>query len=158
MKNPPTIVVFDLGNVLIGWDPRNLYRKLFDGRHEEMEWFLANVCNNEWNLEQDRGRSFADAVAHLVESHPAELHPLIRAYDERWAEMLSGEIEGSVAILEALSKQGIPLYAITNWNQHKFAQARGLYDFLDRFDGIIVSGEERLLKPDPDIFHLLFDR
>jgi 2-haloacid dehalogenase len=154
----PTTVVFDLGNVLIGWDPRNLYRKLFDGRDDEMEWFLANVCNNEWNLEQDRGRNFSDAVALLMRSHPPDLHPMIRAYDERWAEMLSGEIAGTVAILDALEKQRVPVYAITNWNQHKFQEARAFFGFLDRFDGIVVSGEEGLLKPDPAIFQLLFDR
>jgi 2-haloacid dehalogenase len=158
MKVPPSTVVFDLGNVLIGWDPRNLYRKLFDGRDGEMEWFLSNVCNNEWNLEQDRGRSFPDAVELLIGSHPEDLHPFIRAYDERWHEMLAGEIPGTVAILDRLASQQIPVYAITNWNQDKFRQARELFDFLQRFEGIIVSGEEGLLKPDPAIFHLLFDR
>lgn len=158
MKSRPTTVVFDIGNVLVGWDPRNLYRQLFDGRGDEMEWFLANVCNNEWNIEQDRGRSFADAVDVLLKVHPEEHHGFIRAYDERWHEMLSGEIAGSVAILDSLVAADTPVYAITNWNQHKFRQARGLYPFLDRFSGIIVSGDERLIKPDPAIFRLLFDR
>src|SRR5438876_7750153 len=116
MNVRPTTVVFDLGNVLIGWDPRNLYSKLFDGRHRDMEWFLANVCNNEWNLEQDRGRSFADGVEILIKSHPEELHPIIRAFDERWQEMLSGEIPGTVAILDRLLNERTPVYAITNWN------------------------------------------
>jgi 2-haloacid dehalogenase len=158
MKSSPAVAVFDIGNVLVGWDPRNLYRRLFDGRHDEMEWFLSNICNNEWNLEQDRGRSFADGVELLIQLHPQNLHPLIRAYDLHWHEMLSGEIAGSVQILESLSQQETPLYAITNWNQHKFRQARGLFGFLDRFDGIVVSGDEGLLKPDPAIFHLLFER
>jgi HAD superfamily hydrolase (TIGR01509 family) len=158
MKSRPTTVVFDIGNVLVGWDPRNLYRRLFDGRHDEMEWFLANVCNNEWNLEQDRGRSFAEGVETLIQSHPEALHPMIRAYDRQWHEMLSGEIPGTVEILEMLSRQTTPVYAITNWNQHKFQQARGMFGFLDCFHGIIVSGDEGLLKPDPAIFHLLFDR
>src|SRR2546423_939273 len=103
MKPAPSTVVFDIGNVLIAWDPRNLYRGLFDGRDSEMEWFLSNVCNNEWNLEQDRGRSFSEAVELLVKSHPEELHPLIRAYDERWHEMLDGPISGTVAILDRLA-------------------------------------------------------
>src|SRR3954466_7300903 len=102
----PRAVVFDLGNVLIGWDPRNLYRKLFGGRETEMEWFLENVCNNDWNLEQDRGRTFADGVEILIGSHPPALHGLIRAYHERWSEMLSGEIAGSVAILRDLHAKG----------------------------------------------------
>ena len=158
MKRPPSSVVFDLGNVLIAWDPRNLYRKLFNGRDDEMEWFLGNVCNNEWNLEQDRGRSFSEAIDLLIKSYSEELHPLIRAYDERWHEMLAGEISGTVSILNTLVERKTPVYAITNWNQDKFRQARELFDFLDCFDGIIVSGEEGLLKPDPAIFRLLFER
>ena len=83
MTARPTTVVFDIGNVLLQWDPRNLYRKLFGGRDEEMEWFLANVCSPAWNIEQDRGRSFADAVAALIAEHPPTLHPMIRAESER---------------------------------------------------------------------------
>jgi 2-haloacid dehalogenase len=157
MPPPPTNVVFDLGNVLIGWDPRRLYRPLF-GDPREMEWFLQHVCTDAWNLEQDRGRDFATAVELLVRAHPAHLHALIRAYDERWLEMLSGEIAGSVAILEQLHAAQVPLYAITNWNQDKFRQTRGSYGFLERFVGIVVSGEERLLKPDPAIYHTLCSR
>lgn len=158
MSTKPRAVVFDLGNVLIGWDPRNLYRKLFGGRDSEMEWFLENVCNNTWNLEQDRGRSFADGVAHLMTLHPVSLHAMIRAYHERWSEMLSGEIPGSVAILRALHGGAVPIYAITNWNHETFRQARQLYPFLDLFKGIIVSGEEGMLKPSPDIFSLFLTR
>jgi 2-haloacid dehalogenase len=158
MQVRPTTVVFDIGNVLIGWDPRHLYRKLFDGRADEMEWFLANVCNDAWNLEQDRGRSFSAAVESLVRSHPEPWHALIRAYDERWLEMLSGSVDGSVAILERLHAASIPLYAITNWNQDKFRAARGSHAFLELFKGIVVSGDERLLKPDALIYRTLLDR
>jgi 2-haloacid dehalogenase len=119
-----TTVVFDIGNVLIGWDPRNLYRQLFEGREEEMEWFLAHVCTDAWNLEQDRGRTFQEGVALLLAAQPERWHALIRAYEARWMEMLSGEIAGSVAVLDALHDDGVPLYAITNWNQHTFARAR----------------------------------
>jgi 2-haloacid dehalogenase len=154
----PSTVVLDIGNVLVSWDPRNVYSKLFDGREEEMEWFLANVCSNEWNLEQDRGRTFAEATELLLREHPEELHPFIRAYDERWHEMLAGEISETVAILERLATLRTPLYAITNWNQDKFKQARELFPFLSRFDGIIVSGDEGLIKPDRAIFELLFRR
>jgi 2-haloacid dehalogenase len=158
METRPTTVVFDIGNVLIGWDPRNLYRKLFGGRDAEMEWFLTHVCHEAWNLEQDRGRSFETAVELLVAAHPEELHALIRAYDTRWLEMLSGELSASVAILEALHAQRTPLYAITNWNQDKFQQTRAEYPFLERFAGIVVSGEERLIKPAAEIFHTLIER
>jgi 2-haloacid dehalogenase len=158
MPTRPTTVVFDLGNVLIGWDPRNLYRKLFDGRFDEMERFLAEVCTDAWNLEQDRGRSFQHAIELLLRSHPPHLHPLIRAYDERWPEMLSGPIAGTLAILEALHASNTPLYAITNWNQDTFRHTRANYPWLERFRGIVVSGEEGVIKPDPAIYRTLFER
>lgn len=154
----PTTVVFDLGNVLIGWDPRALYRPLFPDREDEMEWFLANVCTHEWNLEQDRGRSFAEGVALLTGVHDARWHELIRAYHERWPEMLTGAIGGSVALLERLHALCTPLYAVTNWNQDTFQYARERYAFLSLFRGIVVSGEERVVKPDPAIYQLLFER
>jgi 2-haloacid dehalogenase len=154
----PHTLVFDLGNVLIGWEPRELYRKLFVGREAEMEWFLANVCTSEWNLEQDRGRSFADGVAELIAAHPDEHHTAIRAYHERWPEMLTGAIEGTLALLERLHEAGTPLYALTNWNQDTFFHARERYAFLKLFRGILVSGEERLIKPDPAIYRMLCAR
>jgi 2-haloacid dehalogenase len=154
----PHTLVFDLGNVLIGWEPRALYRKLFAGREAEMEWFLANVCTSEWNLEQDRGRSFAEGVAELIAAHPEEHHAAIRAFHERWPEMLTGPIEGTLALLEQLHRTGTPVYALTNWNQATFAHARERYAFLTLFRGIIVSGEERLIKPDPAIYRTLCER
>jgi 2-haloacid dehalogenase len=154
----PTTVVFDLGNVLIGWDPRVLYRKLFLNREADMEWFLTHVCNQAWNLEQDRGRSFASGTAELIAAHPETWHAMIAAYDERWHEMLTGEIPGSVSILERLHELGTPLYALTNWNQDKFAFARAGYPLLQRFRGIVVSGEERCVKPEPAIYHTLLTR
>jgi len=154
----PTTVVFDIGNVLIAWDPRNLYRRFFEGREEDMEWFLSNVCTPAWNVEQDRGRSFADAVELLVKEHPPELHPMIRAFDTDWHETISGPIHGSVDILKALKRNNVPVFAITNWNQDKFREARKRFDFLNSFDGIMVSGDERLLKPDREIFELFYAR
>lgn len=153
-----TTVVFDIGNVLVGWDPRNLYRRYFAGREDEMEWFLKNVCTPAWNVEQDRGRSFGEAVELLVKEHPPEWHPMIRAFDQEWHETISGPIEGSVAILRKLKAMRVPVYAITNWNQDKFREARRRFDFLDSFDGIVVSGDEGLLKPDREIFELFFKR
>jgi 2-haloacid dehalogenase len=152
----PTTLVFDIGNVLIGWDPRHLYRKLF-ADPARMEWFLAEVCDLDWNLEQDRGRPFADAVAERTALHP-DLAAEIAAYDRRWAEMVSGPIAGSVALLQAIRAAGVPNYAITNFSTEKFAVAQAMFPFLTGFDGIVVSGEERLVKPDPAIFRLLLDR
>ncbi|MHB2166613.1 HAD family hydrolase [Alsobacter sp. R-9] len=152
----PTTVVFDIGNVLLDWDPRHLYRKVFDD-HDRMEWFLSTVCTPAWNIEQDRGRTFAEAVAHLVAQHP-DLEPEIRAFDERWPETVSGVIDGSRDILERLRSEKVPDYAITNFSAEKFAHARVLWPFLDGFRDVVVSGEHRMLKPDPAIYHLLLDR
>jgi len=158
MTQPVTTVVFDIGNVLVAWDPRNLYRRYFAGREDEMEWFLKNVCTPAWNVEQDRGRSFSEAVELLVKEHPAQWHPMIRAFDQEWHETISGPIVGSVAILRKLKHRNVPVYAITNWNQDKFREALQRFDFLNSFDGIVVSGNEGLLKPDRAIFDLFFKR
>jgi 2-haloacid dehalogenase len=158
MTQPISTVVFDIGNVLVAWDPRNLYRRYFQGREDDMEWFLKNVCSPAWNLEQDRGRSFREACEVLVKEHPEEWHPMIRAFDEEWHETISGPIDGTVAILENLKASQVPVYAITNWNQDKFRESRARFDFLNSFDGIVVSGDEGVLKPDREIFELFFDR
>lgn len=150
-------VVFDLGNVLLRWDPRFLYRRIFAGDEERMEWFLANICTNEWNIEQDKGRSFEEAVRILVAQHP-EHAPHIHAYHERWHETLPGAIEGTVAILEELDQRGVPLYAITNFNGPKLRETQKRFGFLDIFRDIVVSGEVRMLKPDREIFELFLAR
>ncbi|MDE2385753.1 MAG: HAD family phosphatase [Alphaproteobacteria bacterium] len=149
-------VVFDLGMVLIEWDPRHLYRKVFKDE-AEMEWFLAYVCHPEWNLEQDRGRSFDDAVAEATARHPDHA-AAIAMYRDRWHEMVPGAIQGTVAILEELHAKGTPLYAITNWNGDTFRATKLRFPFLDLFRDIVVSGDEKLLKPEPEIFHRLARR
>jgi 2-haloacid dehalogenase len=156
MTDGAPIPVFDVGNVLIRWDPRRLFRKLIP-EEAAVEEFLAKVCHHEWNLEQDRGRSFAEGIAERIALFPNQ-EDLIRAYDERWVETLGGAIEGSVAILEELRAKGAPTYAITNYSREKFALTRQLFPFLDGFDGIIVSAHERLIKPDPRIYALLCER
>jgi 2-haloacid dehalogenase len=149
-------VVFDLGGVLIDWDPRYLYRKLL-ADEAAVEEFLATVCTPEWNAEQDRGRQFAEGVAELVERYPVHA-AAITAYHERWTEMLGGDIGGTVELLAELRAAGVPLYALTNWSAETFGIARERFEFLSWFDGVLVSGEERMIKPDPAIFRLLLDR
>jgi 2-haloacid dehalogenase len=149
-------VVFDLGGVLIDWDPRYLYRKLL-ADEAAVEEFLATVCTPEWNAEQDRGRPFAEGVAELVERHPVHA-AAITAYHERWTEMLGGDIADTVELLAELRDTGMPLYALTNWSAETFGIARERYQFLEWFDGVLVSGEERMIKPEPAIFRLLLDR
>lgn len=149
-------VVFDIGNVLIHWEPRALYRKIFQNE-EEVSWFLENVCTHDWNLEQDRGRSFEEGVAEVTARFPQHAEA-IAAYHARWTETVLGPIEGSVQILDELSARGTPLYAITNFNQDKFRETRQRFLFLSAFRDIVVSGDERVIKPDPAIYRLLLDR
>jgi 2-haloacid dehalogenase len=149
------VVVFDLGGVLIDWNPRYLYRQLFDDE-AAMERFLAEVCHSAWNEEQDRGRTFADAVEEAAALYP-EQRALIEAYHQRWDEMLAGPIAGTVSILAELKEVGHELHALTNWSVEKFPIARERYDFLTWFESILVSGEVGLIKPDPRIFQLLLE-
>lgn len=154
--DPIEVVVFDLGGVLLDWNPRYLFRQLFNDA-EAMEHFLAEVCSQEWNERQDAGRPWREAVADLVARYPDQAAMII-AYHERWPEMLSGEMADSVQVLKELKAQGLRLYALTNWSHETFPVARKRYAFLDWFQGIVVSGEEKLIKPDPAIFHTLLTR
>jgi 2-haloacid dehalogenase len=145
-----------VGNVLIRWDPRFLYRRLFEVE-AEMERFLAEICTNDWNLEQDRGRLWAEAIAERIALFPQQ-EAMIRAYSERWQEMVPGEVEGMPEVVEALRAAGVPLYAITNFSAEKFAEARERFAILRGFRDVVVSAHERLLKPDPAIYRILLDR
>ena len=149
-------VVFDLGGVLIDWNPRHLYRKLLPDA-ASVEAFLAEVCTAERNYQQDAGRTVAEAVAELSARHPDRVE-LIAAYYQRWEEMLGGALDEAVAVLEELDAAGVPLYALSNWSRETFPIARRRFRFLQRFRGIVVSGEERMAKPDPRIYRLLLDR
>lgn len=154
---PPPIVVFDVGNVLIHWDPLRLYRDVFAGNEARGRWFLHEVCAPAWNLEQDRGRDWRDAVAGLSAEFP-EWRDEICAYHTRWRETLGDPIAESVEALGALTARGTPVYAITNFSGEKFREARALHPFLDSFRGVVVSGDEGLVKPDAAIYLLLLER
>jgi 2-haloacid dehalogenase len=151
-----TVIVFDLGGVLIDWDPRHLFRKL-SAEETALEHSLTGVCAPAGNAEQDRGRLWADAVAELSASHP-EHKELIEAYHARWDEMLGGPVDGTVRIVESLAAAGYRLHALTNWSAETFPVARARYPFLERFETILVSGEERLMKPEAAIFELMLSR
>jgi 2-haloacid dehalogenase len=148
-----SIAVFDLGGVLIDWNPRYLYRKLFAGDTEAMEEFLATVCTESWNEQQDAGRPFADACSSLKLVHPHKA-PMIDAWVRRYDEMLAGPISGTVDILTQLNSHRVPLYALSNWSAETFPAALKRFEFLKCFRGVMLSGEVKLLKPDPRIFEL----
>jgi 2-haloacid dehalogenase len=154
---PPTAIIFDFGGVLIDWDPRYLYRKFFDGDAAGMERFLAEVGFYEWNLQQDAGRTFAEAVPELSGRFP-HYAELIRAYDERYLESIAGAIRPSLEIVAALKQAGYPLYGLSNWPLEKYLIARQKYAFFGWFDDVLVSGEAKLVKPDPRIFRMLLER
>lgn len=150
-------ILFDLGAVLVDWDPRYLYRPLFKGDDAAMEHFLAEIAPPWWNLEIDGGKSFDQAVAERCAVHPSHAE-LIALWRDRWEDMLSGEIAGSVDILRELRARGYRLHALTNWSAETFPVARRRFAFLEWFEDIVVSGEVGLIKPDPRIFALAIER
>jgi HAD superfamily hydrolase (TIGR01509 family) len=155
MTTQRSVAVFDLGGVLIDWNPRHLYRKLFDGDDAAMEHFLANICTQAWNHEQDAGRTFAEGCALLKAMHPHEAQR-IDAWFERYDEMLAGPIQGTVDILAELRGQGVPIYALSNWSSETFPFAAKRFEFLKWFNGIMLSGEVGLVKPDAEFFEHFF--
>jgi 2-haloacid dehalogenase len=152
-----SVVVFDAGGVLIEWDPRHLYRKLFAGDEPAMEHFLANVCTHEWNRCQDAGRSFAEGSRLLKLEHPDKAE-LIDAYAARFDEMMPGPIAGTVEILAELRERGAPLYGLSNFSAETFPPALQRFDFLCWFHGMVISGEVGVTKPDPRIYEILLTR
>jgi 2-haloacid dehalogenase len=150
-------IIFDLGGVLVDWNPAYLYRKIFSDE-AEMHYFLTHVCSPAWNNEQDAGRTIATATELLVRDFP-HYRDQIEAYYGRWTEMIAGPIAGTVDVLTALKEQQrVRLLALTNWSHETFPYALRHFPFLAHFEGILVSGHEQLKKPDPAIFELMISR
>ncbi len=150
-------IIFDLGGVLIDWNPRYLYRKIFDSE-EKIDWFLENICDMDWNEQQDAGRPLTEATKILVDKYP-EYETEISAYYGRWIEMLDGPIQGTVDILkQTIYNPNFRVVALTNWSAETFPFALERYDFLGWFEGVVMSGEEKCKKPDPKIYNTLLDR
>lgn len=150
-------IVFDLGGVLIDWNPLYLYRKIFKSE-DEIQHFLTEVCHPEWNAAQDAGISLEEATEERIRKYP-HFEIEIRAYYGRWPEMLGGAIEPSVEILEGyVNNPDFRVFALTNWSHETFPRAQEIFPFLSWFDGIVVSGEEKLKKPDPRLYRVLCDR
>jgi 2-haloacid dehalogenase len=149
-------IIFDLGNVLVQWNPANLYQKFFEDQ-SKVDYFLNNICTMDWHTVQDAGRTPEEGTEALVKEHPGWEHP-IRAFYARWKEMFSGPIEGSVQILKELKEKGYKLYALSNWNAELYNRTVDDFPFLTWFDGKVISGEVKLKKPDEDIYQLLLQR
>ena len=143
-------VVFDLGGVLIDWNPRYLYREIF-ADEVKMEFFLNQICTPAWNAQMDLDKSFKDAADELIMSYP-EYTSQIQIWYDRWEEMIGGPITGTVEILKEIKQSGYPLAALSNWSAETFPIAYKKYDFLSWFTPVIISGEVGLVKPDPKIF------
>jgi 2-haloacid dehalogenase len=150
-------IIFDLGAVLVDWNPHYLYRNLF-ADEQEMKDFLATITTPDWNEEQDAGRSLQEGTELLVQQHPHH-EANIRAFYGRWEEMLGDAITGTVEIFKQLKESGnYKIFALTNWSAETFPVALQRYDFLNWFDGVVVSGAEKMRKPNPAFYQLLLDR
>jgi 2-haloacid dehalogenase len=146
-------IVFDFGGVLVKWNPYNILRPYFADDQKAMESFLHEINFAEWNAEQDRGRSFDEGVSVLSRQFPQHAH-IIRAYYENWEASIDGQFDESIVLLNRLKDNGYLIYGLSNWSAETFPIARKRYSFFELFDGIIVSGEVKLIKPDSAIFEL----
>ncbi|MDA0200791.1 MAG: HAD family phosphatase [Bacteroidetes bacterium] len=157
MKNIKNII-FDLGGVLIDWNPEYVYLEVFEGDRKKMQWFLDEICTMDWNENQDAGYSLQQATEDRVQMFP-QYEEWIRMYYGRWEEMLGGAIKDTVVILNRLLKNpDYRVIALTNWSAETFPVALERYEFLHRFEGIVVSGAEKMRKPFPEIYQLTLDR
>ena len=157
MKKIDTII-FDLGGVLIDWSPKYVYRNVFNGDKEKVEWFLNNICTMDWNMEQDAGRTWKEATNLLINKHP-EYEEWIRIYYDKWEDMLKGSIQETVTLLNKLKQNDdCKLYSLTNWSSETFPIAIKRFEFLQHFEGIVVSGDEKTRKPFSKIYEIILDR
>ena len=150
-------IIFDLGGVLIDWDPEYVFLSEFNGNRKKMKWFFDNICTNKWNEEQDGGKLISTATKERIELFP-KYKKLIKMYYGRWEEMLRGEIHGTVKILKKLSKHKYNLIALSNWSAESFPVALRRFDFLKLFSGIVVSGQIKMLKPNVEIYYYTLNK
>lgn len=150
-------IIFDIGNVLIHWNPRFAYAPLFKGRDEELDYFLNEVCSLEWHTQHDLGVPFPENMCLLQKQFP-DYADMIGLYENIWDDMFGSIIQGSVDLLYQLQDMNYPLFALTNFAADKFATFKANYKFMALFQDIVVSGEEQIVKPDPRIYQILLDR
>jgi len=157
MTSHITAIIFDFGNVLLTWDPRNIYQRFFPNDLEGMERFLKEVNFAEWNLLQDKGRPFAEGVATLSQEFPQYSH-LIQAFHDHWVDSVGEPVPGMVDIVKRLKKQGYALYGLSNWSAETFPFMRARHDFFNLLDDIVISGEVGHVKPEPEIYQIMLKR
>ena len=150
-------IIFDFGNVLLEWNPRYVYQRYFPDDPEGMERFFKEVDFADWNLQQDKGRPFAEGVAILSEKFP-HYAQLIQAYHENWTDSIGAAYSGTIEILKQLKQAGYPLYGLSNWSAETFPYAREKYGFFDLFDDFVISGAVGQVKPDPEIFQIMLEK
>lgn len=149
-------VIFDFGSVLVDWNPHRVFDAYF-GSREKSDWFIENICTTEWNAQMDEGKPFSQGIAELSAIYP-EWSKEIQYYYDHWIEMMGGEIPGMRELLKDLKSKGYRLLGLTNWSAETFCLVRHRYPVFDLLDGMLVSGEEHLLKPSPEIYHRLFEK
>lgn len=152
-----TTIIFDLGGVLVDWNPEYVFLKEFKGDRKKMKWFLENICTMDWNEQMDAGKLIKDATNEKIKEFPQHEH-LIRMYYGKWENMLKGEISDTVNILKALHSTDYKLFALTNWSAETFPVAIKRFDFLKLFDGIVVSGQIKMLKPEKEIYEYILNK
>ncbi len=158
MKPKIDTIIFDLGGVLVDWNPEYVYRKVFNNDNEKVHWFLNTVCTSEWNIEQDAGRTIAEALQLKISEFP-QYEEWIRLYYSEWHNMFSGTIDENVTLFKRLKATGkYKIYALTNWSAETWTKALELFPFYNDFDGVVVSGQERTRKPFPEIYTIIFNR
>jgi len=156
-QNKKTTIIFDIGGVLVDWNPRHLYRKMFDGEEAKVDRFLSTVCTFDWNEKMDAGYPFAKAIEERAAAFP-EYEAEIRAYQERWEEMIGGDFPGTVEIVAALREQGYPLFLLSNWFVETYPLIYNQFEVLHWFEDVILSGAVKVAKPDPAIYHATLNR
>ncbi|MCI5577747.1 MAG: HAD family phosphatase [Succinivibrio sp.] len=150
-------VVFDFGGVLLDWNPRYFYKSIFND-DQKMEYFLQNIATSTWNAQMDKGRSFEECMKELAEQYPEYKEPIM-LYRKGWETMLKGPIESGMRVLDAvMNAQKFKVYGLTNWSAETFPGTFNKYKFLQKFEGIVVSGEEQMIKPEKGIYLTLIER
>ena len=158
MKDKIDTIIFDLGGVLVDWNPEYVYRTVFNNDEEKVQWFLNKVCTSEWNAAQDAGRTIAEAVQLKIEEFP-QYEEWIRLYYSEWSNMFSGAIDDNVTLFKSIKASGnYKVYALTNWSAETWPVALELFPFYKDFDGIVVSGQEKTRKPFPKIYNIILNR